>query len=265
VFLAFFFTSAPFQRQVMAKRKAVITGTESADKSSDQPPRESLLPENRVTLAVKVVIADDRKLILEALHLAFQQEKSIEIVGVAVNGIQTLTMVSEIKPDVLLLNPKADGLAESDAVSTIFALSPTTKILLLSFPEDEAVIITALVAGAKGYVSKTTGLRELCRAVEAVHRGELWVERRLMGRLLDEHVSSHATKRNGYETPKEILTPREHEVLRCLSTGITNKEIAGELYISEKTVKSHLNSIFRKFNVTKRLQAILYAVNRGLT
>jgi len=249
----------------MAKRKAAITATEPAVKNRDELPPEPSIPENKQASAVKVVIADDRKLILEVLHLAFQQEKSIEIVGAAVNGIQTASMVNELKPDVLLLNPKANGLAEIDAVSTIMAISPTTKILLLSFPEDETVIIKALVAGAKGYLSKTTGLRELCRAVEAVHRGELWVERRLMSRLLDDHVSSHSTKKNGYEAPKEILTPREHEVLRCLSTGSSNKEIAGELYISEKTVKSHLNSIFRKFNVTKRLQAILYAVNRGLT
>jgi two-component system nitrate/nitrite response regulator NarL len=218
-----------------------------------------------LTAVVKVGIADDRKLLLEVIHLAFQQEKSIKIVGEAVNGAEALSMVSELKPDVLLLNPRANGLAESDVINTLLSASPTTKILLLSFPEDEAIIVNALVAGAKGYVSKTTGLRELCRAVEAVHRGELWVERRLMGRILDGHVSSHSTKRNGYEAPKEILTPREHEVLRCLSTGSSNKEIAGELYISEKTVKSHLNSIFRKFNVTKRLQAILYAVNRGLT
>ena len=249
----------------MAKRKPAIPPTESMVKGRDEPLPETGLPENRLASTVKVVIADDRKMILEVLRLAFQQQESIEIVGEAVNGIQTASIVNELKPDVLLLNPQANGLAESDAVSTIMAISPTTKILLLSFAEDETAIIKALVAGAKGYVSKTTGLRELCKAVEAVHRGELWVERRLMSKLLDERVSSHSIKKNGYESPKEILTPREHEVLRCLSTGSSNKEIAGELYISEKTVKSHLNSIFRKFNVTKRLQAILYAVNRGLT
>jgi DNA-binding NarL/FixJ family response regulator len=249
----------------MAKKKPVISTTERPVKRREEVPLESGPPETKLVSLIKVLIADDRKLILEALQFALQQEKSIKIVGEAVNGIQTTSMVFELKPDVLLLNPKANGLADGDAVSTILTLSPTTKILLLSFPEDETVIIKALVAGAKGYVSKTTGLRELCKAVEAVHRGELWVERRLMSRILDERVSARPSRKNGYEEPKEILTPREQEVLRCLSTGITNKEIAGELYISEKTVKSHLNSIFRKFNVTKRLQAILYAVNKGLT
>ena len=103
------------------------------------------------------------------------------------------------------------------------------------------------------------------KAIEAVHQGELWIERKVMARFFDEEAIPDSREEDRHVRAKDGLTPREEEVLRLLTTGSTNKEIAEALFISEKTVKSHLNSIFRKLKVTRRLQAILYVIKRELS
>ncbi len=129
--------------------------------------------------------------------------------------------------------------------------------------KDKAMIFKVLKAGAKGCLSKDASISALIKAIQAVHKCELWVERKLIARFFDKDAKANPKGEGQARRPKEVLTQREKEVLSLLSTGRTNKEIAKTLFISEKTVKSHLNSIFRKLNVTGRLQAILSAINRG--
>ena len=126
------------------------------------------------------------------------------------------------------------------------------------------MVFKALKAGAKGYISKDISISDLIKAIQTVHVGELWVERKLIARFIDEEFFSAPLEKDRLEAMKDELTPRELEVLSILSKGSTNKEIAKALFISEKTVKSHLNSIFKKLKVTQRLQAILYTIRGGL-
>ncbi len=142
--------------------------------------------------------------------------------------------------------------------------SPKTKVLMLAANKDEAKIFKAMKAGAKGYVSKDVSISDLLKAIQTVHKEELWIERKLMARFFDREAAHNPKKEAEPAKAKGVLTSREKEVLSLLSTGRTNKEIAKALFISEKTVKSHLNSIFRKLKVSHRLQAILHALNRGL-
>lgn len=214
---------------------------------------------------ISVVIADDHRLIRESLRLVLSGEKSIQIVGEATNGPETIDAVSELKPDVVFLDifmPEIDG---TEIIQPLREKSPKTKALILTFVMDEAIIFKFLKAGAKGYISKNASISDLIKAVQAVHRGELWVERKMLSRFFDEEAVMESGEETQQGKTKEGLTPREQEVLRCLTTGCTNKEIGETLFISEKTVKCHMNSIFRKLNVTRRLQAILCAVNKGLT
>jgi DNA-binding NarL/FixJ family response regulator len=213
---------------------------------------------------IRVVIADDHRLFREGLRLILRQEKGIKIVGEAATGPQTIHVISELKPDIVLLDitmPEMDGI---QAIQPIREKSPKTKPLMLTASMDEAIIFKALKAGAKGYLSKDARISDLIRAIHAVHQGELWIERKLMARFFDEEAVADPGEEDQHLRTKEGLTPREQEVLRVLTTGSTNKEIGEALFISEKTVKTHLNSIFRKLNVTHRLQAILYAISRGL-
>jgi len=214
---------------------------------------------------IRVVIADDHRLFREGIRLILRQEKDIEIVGEAANGFQAINVVDDLKPDVVLLDitmPEIDG---TQLIPQIREKSPKTKALMIIATMDEGMIFKSLRAGAKGYVSKDSSVSDLTKAIKAVHQGELWIERKLMSRFFDQDAIVDSKGGSPHRRTEEGLTPREQEVLSLLATGCTNKEIAQDLFISEKTVKSHLNSIFRKLKVSRRLQAILYAISKGLS
>jgi DNA-binding NarL/FixJ family response regulator len=128
---------------------------------------------------------------------------------------------------------------------------------------DEEVIIEAIKAGAKGYLSKNSSISRLFNAIKAVHNGELWIERQLIAKYFNGDITADSCLAGSPEKIEQVLTPREQEILRILTQGATNKEIAEQLFICEKTVKSHLNSIFKKLNVRRRLEAILCAIKQG--
>jgi two-component system response regulator DegU len=214
---------------------------------------------------IRVVIADNHRLIREGLSLILKREESIQIIGEAVNGLQTINVVNDLKPDVVLLDirmPEMDGI---QVIPSIRYKSPKTKALMLTGTMDEDRIFKSLKVGAKGYLSMDSSASDLAKAIKAVQRGELWVERKLMSKFFENEASNNSNGANPRKKTLEGLTLREQEVLRHLAAGLSNKEIGEDLFISEKTVKSQLNSIFKKLNVTRRLQAILYAINKGLS
>jgi len=213
---------------------------------------------------IRIVIADGHRLFREGMCLILGQEKGIQIVGEAVNGLQTINVVNELKPDVVLLDITIAKIDGTQVVLPIRQKNPKTKALMLTAALDEAMIFKSLKAGAKGYLSKDSSVSDLTKAIKAVHQGELWIERKLMSTFFDQEAIADSKGGNPHGRTKEGLTPREREVLHFLATGCTNKEIAQDLFISEKTVKTHLSSIFRKLKVTRRLQAILCAIREGL-
>ena len=215
--------------------------------------------ENKIT----VVIADNRRLIRDSLRQILSIEQNMQIVGEATSGTETLDVIGKLEPDVVLLDYFILGVDGAKDIPLLIEKSPQTKVLLLTFSMDETVVFDALKAGAKGYISKDASISDLIKAIQAVHEGELWIERKMVSTFFDQAKTTEAESQDGES--EEALTEREQEVLQCLSTGSSNKEIADALCISEKTVKSHLNSIFRKLHVSRRLEAILYAINKGLT
>jgi DNA-binding NarL/FixJ family response regulator len=217
-----------------------------------------------VAAPIRVVIVDDHRLVREGLRRILAAEAHVEIVGEAADGLQAIGVVSDLKPDVVLLDinmPEMDGI---EAIPAIREESPEIKPLMFSAYMDEATIFRALKAGAKGYLLKDAASCDLIKAIQAVHRGEVWVERELMARFIDEEAGGDFPEGAPTIISNGALTPREREVLRCLARGWTNKEIADALYISEKTVKSHLTSIFKKLKVPGRFRAMLHAVTLGL-
>jgi DNA-binding NarL/FixJ family response regulator len=214
--------------------------------------------------SIRLLIADDQTLSREGLRLILSREESIELVGEVGNGLEVIEIVKSLQPDILLLNfhmPGADGL---EVMLAIKQTSPATRVLMLPGARDEALIFKALKAGVKGYISMVATGSDLLKAIQAIYHGELWVERKLLARLLEGEDFADL---NEVEQPrgKEVLTAREREILRLVASGSTNKEVALALFISEKTVRTHLNSIFRKLQVTRRVQATLYAIRRGLS
>jgi len=212
---------------------------------------------------IRVVIADARRLCREELVLILSQENGLEVVGEAVNGIQTIDLIDGLKPDVVLVDislPDIDGI---EVILPIRQKSPHTKVLVFVPTVDESTVFKLLKAGAKGYFSDDSAASDVPKAIKTMHRGEIWVARRVVSRFVEREAFADSNRENMPST-QGTLTQREQEVLRLLATGITNKEIAQDLFISEKTVKTHVNNIFKKLNVTRRLQAVLYAIAKGL-
>ena len=215
---------------------------------------------------IRIVIADDHRLFRAGLRLILGEEEIVEIVGEAANGVQAIDIITNLKPDVVLLDL---AISEIDGIQILTAIkqtSPETKALMFnaSVGADEEMIFRSLKLGAKGYLSKNLASCNLIKAIKAVQRGEIWVERKLMSKFFEKEQRNVSSMEDQDKKTKTGLTEREQEVLSVLSKGLTNKEIADSLCISEKTVKTHLNNIFRKLNVTRRLQAILYAISRGI-
>ncbi len=214
---------------------------------------------------IRVVIAHDHRLIRDSIRVVLSREKNIQIVGEATTGPETIDVIGNHEPDVVLLDYYMSGMDGVEFIQSIIEKCPKTRVLMLTFSMNENVVFEALKAGAKGYISKDASMSDLIKAIQTVYEGEVWIERKLISMFFDHENGARSGEEDQNGTTKKELTAREQEVLLCLSTGSTNKEIADALCISEKTVKSHLSSIFRKLNVTRRLEAILYAINRGLT
>ena len=213
---------------------------------------------------IQVLIADNHRLFREGLRLILAREEKIAVVGEASEGHKTVELAGRLKPDVALLDITMPLMSGIEVILPIRQISPKTKPLMLTASQDEAKIFSALKAGARGYLSKHTSPCDLIKAIRAVHQGDMWVERKLIARYFEKETHANSPVRVQEDMEMPPFTPREHEILLCLAKGCTNKEIAEALFISEKTVKSHLTKIFRKLNVPGRFQAILYAIHMGL-
>ena len=210
----------------------------------------------------KILIANTHRLVREGLRLILAQESSIQILGDSANGMQTFSAISELKPDVVLLDIDIPDVDTGEILSLL--KSKGIKPLILTTGANEDTILNALKAGAKGYLSESATTQNLVKAIESLVKGEVWVERKMVSRIVEGEVDINHPIRQQRKQTKEQLTHREKEVLALLKEGYSNKQIAEKLYISEKTVKSHLNNIFKRFNVSGRLQAMVYAIRNGL-
>ena len=210
----------------------------------------------------RVLIAHSHNLFREGLQHILQNEMDVEIVGDAVNGIQIISVINELKPDIVLHGMNVPGMETIQIISAI--KSKGIKSLVITTFADDYAIITALKAGARGYLSVDTTISEFVKAIRAVHRGEMWIERMMVAKIIEEGAIEDPFAKKSAKPRKEQLSPREQEVLAFLTEGHTNKEIADKLFISEKTVKSHMNNIFKKFDVSGRIKAIVYAIKHGL-
>ncbi len=207
--------------------------------------------------SIRVLVADDHAVVREGLRTFLRLQAGIEVVGEAGDGAEAVDEALRLGPDVVLMDlvmPVLDGI---EAMRRIRAERPQTRVIVLtSFGEDEK-LMPAVRAGAAGYLMKSAPPAEVVRAIRAAHEGEAVIDPKAAGRLLD------ALAETGPDT--HGLTPREREVLALLCHGLSNKRIADELGLSQKTVKAHVGHIFGKLDVTDRTQAALVAVREGLS
>ena len=208
---------------------------------------------------IRVLITDDHAIVRKGLTVLLATEKDIKVVGEAKDGLEAVEKAGSLKPDVVLMDlvmPKMDGI---EATRKITEAYPKSKILVLtSFAADDKVF-PAVKAGALGYLLKDTGPEELLEAIHRVHLGEPSLQPDIARKVLQE--LSHP----GREKPTtDPLTEREVEVLRLISRGLSNKEIAAQIFIAEWTVRTHVSNILSKLHLASRTQAALHALRSGL-
>ena len=209
---------------------------------------------------ITVIVADDHALFREGLIMLLSQHNDIKVVGEAADGLQAISLVEALQPDILLLDIRLPKLSGLEVLAKIRLKSPRTRTLILSgFFEDEH-ITEAFQHGAKGYLVKVATHQDLVKAIRTTHAGELWAERKVLSQVVDSLLQ----RMEGLNTPlsalRETLTEREQEVVKWVIQGMMNKEIAAQLGISEKTVKAHLSNIFGKLKVNRRLQLLLHQI-----
>ena len=213
---------------------------------------------------LKLLIVDDHAVFREGLRTLLDMEEDFTVTGEASRGADALAMAAEESPDVILLDLHLpDGLG-SDFCSQLLEISPESKILILSAYEDDAEISTALISGASGYVLKTVGGERLADNIRSVYRGEVLLAPSVAAKVVHQlsRVREKSTRR---EESLHVLTPREREVFFLASKGLKNSEIAAELFLSEKTVKTHLRNIYNKLDLASKAELRLFALEMGLT
>jgi two-component system, NarL family, response regulator LiaR len=207
---------------------------------------------------IRVFLADDHPVVRQGLRILLDSRDGIEVVGEAGDGEAAVAGVERMRPDVVLMDLVMPGIGGVAAIRRIRERVPGTRVVVLtSFAADDQVI-PAVQAGAAGYLLKDVEPRGLEAAIRLVHEGEALLDPQIAGRVMQE------VARPSPNADIALLTPREHEVLRLLARGLSNRELADTLVVSEKTVKTHVSSILTKLGVHDRTQAALLAVREGL-
>ena len=210
-------------------------------------------------MSVKVMISDDHVLIREGIKQLLEFDGEIEIIAEANDGVECLSILNHTLPDVLFLDinmPKKNGI---EVLEEIRKKKIPVKVLILTVHNEIDYLVKAVDIGVDGYLLKNTGSAELKKAIKTVIKGESYIQHDLIPSL-----NSKLITRNNNREKIEALTRRELEVLILVASGMFNKEIAEEMKISERTVKNHISSIFKKIDVADRTQAAVFAIKNNL-
>jgi len=208
---------------------------------------------------IKVMITDDHPVVREGLSAMLKKESDIQVVGEAENGTVAINKARELQPDIILMDlrmPEVDGV---EAMHQIRSENPDIKFIVLTTYDNDEYIFKGIEAGARAYLLKDAPREELFKAVRAVYRGESLIEPTVASKVLDRFAELSRQS----QAPEE-LSERELEVLNLMAKGAANKEIAASLYISESTVKTHIQSIFQKLGVSDRTEAVTAALQKGI-
>jgi DNA-binding NarL/FixJ family response regulator len=218
------------------------------------------MDQEKTTNTIRVIIADDHPLILDALDNLFRLEEDIQVVARCKDGAETMSAVRQHQPDVLILDIRMPG---KDGLQVLWEMRSEklfTRVVLLTAEIDDSQLVDAVRMGVRGIVLKEMAPKLLVTCVRKVHNGELWIERRLERQALEKVLYREADSREAVS----VLTASEMNVVRLAVTGLRNKDIADKLYISEGTVKVHLHNIYEKLKVDGRVALVHYAQEKNL-
>ena len=212
--------------------------------------------------AIRVLLADDHTLFRKGIRTMLDEMPEVEVVGEAASGREALELANQLVPDVILMDIKMPHLSGIEATREILRENPHIGVILVTMFDDPESVFAGMRAGSRGYVLKEAEPEELRRAIEAAHRGEVMLCP-IMARKVLRHFAVEASPARA-QLPYEQLSRRELQVLQLAADGLSNREIAQRLVISEKTAKNHVSNIFSKLNVNDRTQAVVQALRMGL-
>ena len=208
-------------------------------------------------MTLRIVVADDHTLVRQSVVKALRTEPDVEVVGEAADGAAALIAVERHLPDLLVLDIAMPGMDGLTLAERLRVSHPTIRVLLLSMHDDDTSLQRAVALGASGFVSKSASIEELLEALRAVRDGGSYLSSNVASRVMDLAAGRNSTSAIG-------LTTREREILELLTTGRRPGDIADDLFLSVKTVKNHLTSIYQKLGVETGAQAVAEAYQRGL-
>jgi two-component system NarL family response regulator len=213
---------------------------------------------------IRVLIVDDHALFRRGLIQVLQFEEGIEVVGEAEDGEDAIKKAEEHAPDVLLMDVRMPRVSGIEATRRLAETMPTMKILMLTVSDEEDDLYEAIKAGATGYLLKEISIEEVADAVRAVMQGQTLISPSMASKLIMEFNNLAKRADEKQQVPAPRLTDRELEVLKLVAKGLTNRDIADALYISENTVKNHVRNILEKLHLHSRMEAVIYAVKEKL-
>jgi len=211
--------------------------------------------------AIRVLLVDDHTLFRSGVKSLLQRQSDFEVVGEAPDSLQGVKRAEELKPDVVLLDLHMPGISGKDAVKLFLEAAPETHIVMLTVSENAGDLLESLRAGASGYLLKNIETEMLLDSIRRAADGDSVVSAQMTGKLVR---GLQAAREAPTEAEKDGLSPREREILSHVAKGSSNKEIARNLKVAESTVKIHVQHILRKLNLSSRVQAAVYAIEKGL-
>jgi DNA-binding NarL/FixJ family response regulator len=211
---------------------------------------------------IRILLADDHKLLVDGLRPLLEAQRDMEVVGVAADGLEATELAVASRPDIVLLDISMPSLNGIDAARNIVRELPDTKIIMLSMHADRKFIEASLRVGARGYILKESAAREVIEAVRAVHNGEFFLSGSVREQVLHDYVG---LVKQGADTTPSPLSGREREVLQMLAEGKSTKDVADLLHLSVKTIESHRKQIMDKLDLHSIAELTKYAIREGLT
>ena len=207
---------------------------------------------------MRVILADDHRIVRSGIRWMLDAHDDVEIVGEAESGSELLELLERITPDVVILDLRMPGLGGLDVLPTITGAHPELRVVVLSMHDEPAIVRSAIERGASAYLLKSAGMDEVLAALEAVTSGKSYIQSSLTSQILAEVGAA------GDEASTPTLTDRERAVLRLIAAGATTREVADGLDASEATVKSDLQAVFERLDVSTRAEAVAAALRLGL-
>ena len=212
---------------------------------------------------IRLIVADDHQLVREGLVRLLGLETDLQVVGVGASGEEAIALVERHQPQVALLDVRMPGIGGIEATREIATRWPEVGIILLTMHDEEDVIFEGMAAGARAYLLKDCSHQELVNTLREVARGGAYLPSLPLRKLLSEFSNLRRHRSSRPQTPCNVLSRRELDVLQWVVSGYSNKQIARELCIDETTVKTHLHRIFEKLDVRDRTQAAIFALQQG--